>query len=70
VTAASGGTPVRLTFDPADDTHPDWSADGSKIVFLSTRLDGITNFYLATDLPDFRTSVDDASWTTVKHLYR
>jgi len=32
-----GGDPVRLTDDPADDRDPCWLADGSGIVFSSTR---------------------------------
>jgi Tol biopolymer transport system component len=28
---------VRLTYDPADDTYPDWSPDGNYLVFTSTR---------------------------------
>jgi eukaryotic-like serine/threonine-protein kinase len=31
------GTSSRLTFDPADDTNPAWSSDGSKIIFTSDR---------------------------------
>jgi Tol biopolymer transport system component len=33
----SGGTPLRLTDDPADDSTPDFSPDGSQIVFRSER---------------------------------
>ena len=32
-----GGNLVRLTVDPADDTNPTWSPDGSRIAFESTR---------------------------------
>jgi eukaryotic-like serine/threonine-protein kinase len=31
------GTGSRLTFDPADDLSPVWSADGGRILFTSTR---------------------------------
>ncbi|MHC4173217.1 MAG: protein kinase domain-containing protein [Planctomycetota bacterium] len=31
------GTTSRFTFDPADDTNPVWSPDGSRIIFTSER---------------------------------
>ena len=34
---ATGGNPSRFTFDPADDTSPIWSPDGSRIVWGSNR---------------------------------
>jgi Tol biopolymer transport system component/DNA-binding winged helix-turn-helix (wHTH) protein len=37
VKQAVGGEPIRLTFDGAGDTSPDFSPDGSKIVFRSNR---------------------------------
>ncbi len=33
----SGGNPLRLTQDPADDWFPDFSPDGTRIAFRSTR---------------------------------
>jgi eukaryotic-like serine/threonine-protein kinase len=36
----SGGTPLRLTDDPADDSMPDFSPDGSQLVFRSERNGG------------------------------
>ena len=41
---ARNNTPSRFTFDPANDTFPIWSPDGSRIVFASNR-DGIANLY-------------------------
>jgi eukaryotic-like serine/threonine-protein kinase len=35
--AASGGTPVRVTNDPALDWNPCWSADGKYLYFISDR---------------------------------
>jgi Tol biopolymer transport system component len=32
------GVPSRFTFDPAQDGHPIWSPDGSRIVFSSNRM--------------------------------
>lgn len=32
-----GGQPVRLTSDPADDTHPAFSPDGTRIAWISDR---------------------------------
>ncbi|MFW6206108.1 MAG: TolB family protein, partial [Gemmatimonadota bacterium] len=34
---ADGSNPRRLTDDPADDVEPAWLADGSRIIFCSTR---------------------------------
>ncbi len=35
-----GGTPLRLTDDPADDSTPDFSPDGNQVVFRSERNGG------------------------------
>jgi dipeptidyl aminopeptidase/acylaminoacyl peptidase len=37
VVDAAGGAPARLTTDPASDTSPVWSADGTSVWFLSSR---------------------------------
>jgi uncharacterized repeat protein (TIGR01451 family) len=37
VLPSTGGTPVQLTTDPANDTHPTWSPDGTQIAFQSDR---------------------------------
>ncbi len=37
VMQADGSELVRLTTDPAEDTHPDWSLDGARIAFVSDR---------------------------------
>lgn len=34
---ADGSNLVRLTDDPADDDHPTWSPDGSRLAFVSWR---------------------------------
>jgi Tol biopolymer transport system component len=39
--------PSRFTTDPAQDTNPLWSPDGSRIVFSSGR-EGVSNFYQKT----------------------
>jgi len=38
------GTRTRLTFDPAVDAYPVWTADGKKVIFSSTR-NGQNDFY-------------------------
>ena len=43
---ADGTGETRLTDDPADDSAPDWSADGAKIVFRSTRDDQRGEIYV------------------------
>ena len=43
--AAGGGEPVPLTDDPPYDWNPVWSADGTKLYFLSNRGGG-PNLYL------------------------
>ena len=37
--------PTRLTSDPADDTAPVWSADGTHVIFRSNRKAGIFDVY-------------------------
>ena len=39
------GTRTRLTFDPADDTDPIWSADGQRVFFGSDRGEGRYRLY-------------------------
>src|SRR5207245_9462168 len=34
---AGGGTPKRLTWDPAQDSPTSWTRDGKRILFVSTR---------------------------------
>lgn len=38
------GTETRFTFDPKNDSFPEWSPDGSRIVWSSNR-EGVTNLY-------------------------
>jgi serine/threonine protein kinase/Tol biopolymer transport system component len=40
VQQVAGGNPLRLTDDPADDTTPDFSPDGSQVTFRSERNGG------------------------------
>ena len=38
--ASDPSAEVQITFGPADDFHPRFSSDGSKIFFVSNRIDG------------------------------
>src|SRR5262249_22512480 len=41
----SGGASQRYTFDPANDSVPVWSPDGSRIIWASNRDRGIMNLH-------------------------
>jgi hypothetical protein len=45
IAGVDGGDPVRLTDHPAEDSHPAWSPDGTKIAFVSGR-DGNPEIYV------------------------
>ncbi|HEX6251193.1 MAG TPA: protein kinase [Gemmatimonadaceae bacterium] len=45
----TGGEPVQITRDPADDFNPDWSPDGSEIAFHSFRHGDRDVFVVAAD---------------------
>lgn len=70
VIAATGGTAVRVTTDPAPEHDPTWSPDGRSIAY--TRIDGpyCSCVWIASDLPDFTTPVSTTSWSKLKTLYR
>jgi Tol biopolymer transport system component len=46
---AAGGSPVRLTTDPAHDDVPAWSPDGSTIAFVSQRTGSAQLFTMGSD---------------------
>lgn len=64
-----GELETQLTTNFAADTQPTWSPDGSWIAFASSRT-GTWAIWVASDLPDFSTPVDEGSWTAVKSLFR
>ena len=43
---ADGGNQERLTDNPANDSDPDWSPDGTKIAFASRRNGGVYQIYV------------------------
>jgi Tol biopolymer transport system component len=43
---SDGSNPIRLTDNPAFDSHPTWSPDGTKIAFESTRDRGYYDIYV------------------------
>ena len=55
---AAGGTPVRLTDGAGNESSPSWSADGSRIWFLSTRSGSNQLWSAAPDGSDLRQSTD------------
>ena len=68
VIAPTGGTPVQVTHNMLMATAPSWSADGASLSFMT--LHGPDTIWLATDLPDFTTTVAQRPWGHVKSLYR
>jgi len=64
---ADGTGKINLTNDPADDTWPVWSPDGSKIAFLSNRgcedgCDDLDLFVMNSDGSEPVRLTDDAEW--------
>jgi len=51
---------TRLTFDPGMDCNPNWTPDGRRILFSSTR-DGLANLYAQTDGAVQRLTTSDAA---------
>ena len=51
---AAGGEAVRLTSDPAEDVHPEWSTDGRTVAFASGRFGGQNLMLMAPDGRDVR----------------
>ena len=72
---AEGGTPKRLTEDSAGESHPTWSPDGKRLLYLSGKNEGSQAWCYEFDssrsvqLTHFATEVSDAEWTSDgKHL--
>ncbi len=64
---ANGKNRIRLTDDPAEDTHPNWSPDGARLVFVSGR-DGRPKIYVMNaDGSDAKplSSVEGEVWNPV-----
>ena len=46
---SDGSNVTRLTFHNAIDTVPDWSPDGSKVLFASNRVDNFEVYVMNAD---------------------
>lgn len=67
--SARGGSPQRLTDSPGRDTHPAWSGDGERLIFVSDR-DGASALYLLDLEDDVVEKLElptPASWPAVSH---
>jgi TolB protein len=62
VMPVEGGVPVRLTSDPGDDFHPEFSPDGNEIVFYSTRHGSRDVFLMSVDGTNPVRLTDDAAY--------
>lgn len=69
VRAATGGTPVRVTFAPEAAFEPSWSADGRTLAY-TIAVGNCLCIRTVDDLPDFRIDVQPLPWSGVKRLYR
>jgi dipeptidyl aminopeptidase/acylaminoacyl peptidase len=66
---ADGSNKRQLTFHETSDSHPRWSPDGIKLMFLSTRKDGSQIWLMPTDfgepkqLTSISTGISDPIWS-------
>ncbi len=58
----AGGSPVRLTHNPANDWLPDWSPDGQRIAFTSNRSGGYDLWAMKADGSGPAALVTTAAW--------
>src|SRR3990172_120497 len=61
---ADGNNPENISRDPSSDSHPNWSKDGTRIVFCSTRGDGEND-----DIYTMRADGSDVKRLTDNGLY-
>ena len=59
--AADDGA-VRVTFDPANEMHPDWSPDGKQIVFESDRTGDLELFVISLETAIETRITSDPGW--------
>ncbi len=70
----SGGEPRRITTNPASDSRPRWSPDGTRVAFLSTRDGGSQVWVLdlaggePRKLTSLATGADSFAWIDAKRL--
>jgi Tol biopolymer transport system component len=58
---ATGGTPVRLTHNAVPDVQPQWSPDGSRLVWTRTSATGASSLIVAAANDSGETTVTAAS---------
>jgi len=47
IAPVAGGPAVQFTKDPAADIHPAWSSDGTRLAFVSDRVGGVNQVFVA-----------------------
>jgi Tol biopolymer transport system component len=64
---SGGGPRRRITDDPAEDKHPDWSHDCTRIVFCSNRSGNWDLWIIEVGGPS---ATEPSTWGAIKSMYR